>query len=104
MMNEIKYDVFISFKNTDKDNQPTLDSEIAQKIYKELEQRNIQATLFNPLQILLEFGSRSYVIHRRAGPPSSHPHRSKSCQGPDRLSSSLLPGGLLWFRRSAHLR
>lgn len=23
MMNEIKYDVFISFKNTDKDNQPT---------------------------------------------------------------------------------
>lgn len=58
MMNEIKYDVFISFKNTDKDNQPTLDSEIAQKIYKELEQRNIQA-FFSNIR-LFQFGEAAY--------------------------------------------
>ena len=57
-MNDIRYDVFISFKNTDKDNNPTEDSQIAAILYKELEQRGIKAFFSNVR--LFQFGEAAY--------------------------------------------
>lgn len=52
------YDVFISFKNTDNDGNPTLDSKIASNLYKELEQRGISA-FFSNIR-LFQFGEAAY--------------------------------------------
>lgn len=55
---ERKYDVFISFKNTDENGQATEDAAIAQEIFKELEGHNI-CCFFSNIK-LFEFGESAY--------------------------------------------
>lgn len=54
----MKYDVFISFKNSDENGNPTEDSVIAGELFKELEQHGIHAFYSNIR--LFEFGESAY--------------------------------------------